>query len=698
MFPARRPALLGLVLIGFAPIAGAIAPSAASPSCSPASALAAHDSLPLAFEPNVGQFDETVSFLARGSGYTLWLTPREAVLGLVEPGTAAPARARTVRMQLVGASGTPSLQAEDRRAGVVNHFSGHDPGRWRTRVPTFGKVRYAAVYPGIDLVYYGQKRALEYDFVVAPGADPSAIALRFTGADSARVEADGSLALDVGGRDLRWKAPHAYQAIEGRRVTVASAYRLADDETTIGFSVAAYDRSVPLVIDPVLDYSTFLGGGDTDQGFAVAVDDQNHAYVTGMAASVDFPLADELQPAMAGANDAFVTKFNETGDGVVYSTYLGGTGREHGYGIAVGETREAYVTGRTDSNNFPTTAGAYDRSPNGGDDVFVVKLDPDGQLQYGTYVGAAGNDQGLAIAEEGGRAYVTGQTDSTSFPTTTNAYDTGYNGGTYDAFVFRLGPAGSVLGYSTYLGGIDSDYGYGIAVAGDEAVVTGRTFSANFPALAGFDMTYGGAGDAFVTRLTANGRNLVASTFLGGHIGDSGQGVALGDEGSVFVTGYTTSANDFPITAGAYDVTHNGLSDAFVVKLNGALLVQSYGTYVGGFANDNGYAIAVNAFGGALVTGSTTSTDFPMVNPIQSANAGSDDAFVFRLGKSGQGLNFSTYLGGAGIDYGNGIALDGCGLPYVVGIATSGFPTTPGAFDTTFGGGLSDAFLTKIVP
>ena len=690
-----RPVVMGLALMGLAPIAGAV-PSQVSPACSKASAVTAHESLPLAFEANAGQFDDTVRFLARGSGYALWLTPREAVLGLVAP--EAGERARMVRIQLVGANESASLHGEDRLAGVVNHFSGNDPARWRTRVPTFARVRFASVYPGIDLVYYGQKRALEYDFVVAPGSDPSVIALRFKGAESARVEEDGSLMLSVGGRDLRWKAPHVYQAIAGRRVTVAGTYHIAADNSTIGFSVPAYDHGVPLVIDPVLDYSTFLGGADTDQGFDVAVDDLNHAYVTGLTASIDFPLADEMQAAISGANDAFVTKFNETGDGIVYSTYLGGTGTEAGYGIALGDAREAYVTGRTDSNNFPTTAGAYDRSANGSNDVFVAKLDPDGQLVYGTYVGAAGSDQGMDIAEEGGRAYVTGFTDSTSFPTTTNAYSGSFNGGVEDAFVFRLGPAGGVLGYSTYLGGIDRDRGFGIALAGDEAVVTGQTFSANFPTRAGFDMTHNGNSDAFVTRLTANGRNLVASTFLGGFISDSGEDVALGDGGSVFVTGHTTSAFDFPTTAGAYDVTANGLSDAFVVKFNGALLVQNYGTYVGGFANDNGYGIAVNSFGGALVTGSTTSTDFPMVNPIQAANAGSDDAFVIRLGKSGEALNFSTYLGGTGIDYGNGIALDGCGLPYVAGIATSGFPTSVGAFQTTFGGGLSDAFLTKIVP
>ena len=696
---SKSRSAFGLVLIAFAPVAGATSPSRVPSTCFNASTAAAYEGLPLAFEPNAGQLDDAVRFVARGSGYTLWLTPREAVLGLLEPGAAGAAHARIVRMQLLGASGTPTLRGEDRRAGVVNHFRGDDPSRWRTQVPTFGRVRYESAYPGIDLVYYGQKRSLEYDFVVAPGSDPSAIALRFTGADSARVEADGSLALGVGERGLRWKAPYAYQTIDGRRVPVASAYRLAPDASTIGFTLGAYDRGAPLVIDPVLDYSTFLGGTNTDQGFDVAVDDLNHAYVTGLTASIDFPLADEVQVALSGPSDAFVTKLSETGDDVVYSTYLGGTGAEAAYGIALGDAREVYVTGRTDSSDFPTTAGAYDDSANGLNDVFVVKLGPDGRLRYGTFVGATGDDQGHDIAVEGGRAYVTGYTDSTAFPTTTDAYSENFNGGLHDAFVFRLGPAGGVLSYSTFLGGVDDDRGEGIALAGEEAVATGTTWSGNFPTLAGFDMTHGGFNDAYVTRLTANGRNLVASTFVGGGLGDTGEDVAVGAGGSIFVTGQTTSAFDFPTTAGAYDVTHNGLGDVFVVKLNGALSVRNYGTLVGGSANDVGLGIAVNAFGGAVVTGYTDSIDLPTVNPIQAANAGGAfDAFALRLGPLGEALNFSTYLGGTGLDSGSEIALDGCGLPYVVGLATSGFPTSPGAFDTSYGGGLSDAFVTKIVP
>jgi hypothetical protein len=689
------PSTLRTLVVSLTALAPIAAAASVSPTCSKPAAAAAYAKRPLAFEPNAGQLDDTVRYLARGRAYTLWLTPHGATLRLSGD---AP---RVVRMELVRSNDAAALRGEDRLTGVVNDFRGDDPARWRSRIPTFRKVRDASAYPGIDLVYYGHEGTLEYDFVVASAADPSVVALRFTGIDGARIEADGGLRLDVGGRELRWRAPESYQTIEGRHVAVASAYRLVPDSAgsaTVGFSVPAYDRGHPLVIDPLLDYSTFLGGAGTDQGYDVAVDDSNHAYVTGSTASVDFPLDDEIQAALKGSSDAFVTKLTAAGDDVVYSTYLGGRSDETGTGIAVGTGGVAYVTGFTSSNNFPTTPGALDVTYNGLADAFVVKLDSDGQLSYGTYVGTAGNDYAKDIAQNGGRAYVAGYTDSNTFPTTMNAFSPNYNGGPYDGFVFKLGTAGATLMYSTYLGGSDYDYAYGIALSGDEAVVTGQTWSLNFPTLAGFDNSHNGAADVFVTRLTANGQNLVASTFLGGDGNDSGEDVALGDAGNVFVTGWTDS-NNFPTSVGAYDRTQNGNIDAFVVKLDGALAVRDYGTYVGGSGLEQAWGIAVNTFGGVLVTGDTGSTNFPTVDPIQATHAGGVfDAFVFRLTPEGDALNFSTYLGSPGFDFGEEIALDGCGLPYVVGVAASGFPTTPGAFDTVYGGGLSDAFVAKITP
>lgn len=688
--PSTRLTLV--VSLALAPVA---AVAGASPTCSKPAGVAAYAKRPLAFEPNAGQLDASVRYLARGRAYTLWLTPRGAALRLSADAS------RLVHMELVRSNDAATLRGEDRLTGVVNDFRGDDPARWRTRIPTFGKVREASAYPGIDLVYYGREGTLEYDFVVAPAADPSVIALRFAGIDGARIEADGGLRLDADGRELRWRAPESYQTIEGRRVAVASAYRLVSDaagSATVAFSVPAYDRSHPLVIDPLLDYSTFLGGAGTDQGYDVAVDDSNHAYVTGSTASVDFPLDDEIQATLKGSGDAFVTKLTAAGDDVVYSTYLGGRSDETGTGIAVGAGGVAYITGFTSSNNFPTTPGALDVTYNGLTDAFVVKLDSDGQLSYGTYVGTAGNDYAKDIAQNGGRAYVAGYTDSNAFPTTMNAFSPNYNGGAYDGFVFKLGTAGATLLYSTYLGGSDYDYAYGIALSGDEAVVTGQTQSVNFPTLAGFDNSHNGAADVFVTRLTANGQNLVASTFLGGDGNDSGEDVALGDAGNVFVTGWTDS-NNFPTSVGAYDRTQNGNIDVFVVKLDGVLAVRDYGTYVGGSGLEQAWGIAVNTFGGVLVTGDTGSTNFPTVDPIQATHAGGVfDAFVFRLTPEGDALNFSTYLGSPGFDFGEEIALDGCGLPYVVGAAASGFPTTAGAFDTVYGGGLSDAFVAKVTP
>jgi hypothetical protein len=702
LFPPLAASSLASAGTGPAPL------RAAAPACTIAAETgSAHARLPLSFEANTGQYADDVRFLARGNGYALWLTPGEAVLSLAAPaqgaraGDAVPRQDHALRMQVVNANLEARTDGEERLPGVVNHYRGSDPARWRTGVPTFARVRYSSVYPGIDLVYYGREGRLEYDFEVGPGADPSLIALRFAGAGSLRLAEDGSLVLGIAGRELRWDAPALYQAVDGRHVPVAGSYRLLADASAgahaVGFTVASYDRTRPLVIDPVLAYSTFLGGTDDDHAFKVAVDESNHAYATGFTYSADFPVANAAQAVLAGSQDVFVTKMDKTGTALVYSTFLGGSAFEVGRGITLDGSRNAYLTGNTSSTDFPVTPGAYDTVHNGNNDVFVVKLDSAGQIVYGTYVGSDGNEQGEDIAVENGRAYVAGYTDDSSFPTTMGAYDTAYNGGAFDGFVFRLGPAGAVLSYSTFLGGSSYDYVYAITLSGDEAYVTGRTTSANFPVLAGYDMVYNNAGDAFVTHLAGGGGALVASTFLGGTGSDTAYDITLGAAGHAFVTGGTASAN-YPTTAGAYDVALAGASDVFVTKLNGALAALTYSTYIGGDGNESGRGIAANAFAGALVAGITDSVNFPTVNPTQAAfGGGALDAFALRVTPTGDGINFSTYLGGPGYDLGYDLALDGCGQAYVVGKAGDGFPTTTGAFDTSWNG-QGDGYVVKIQP
>ncbi|MBI2829078.1 MAG: SBBP repeat-containing protein, partial [Acidobacteria bacterium] len=464
---------------------------------------------------------------------------------------------------------------------------------------SYARVRYESVYPGVDLVYYGNQRQLEYDFVVAPGADPGAIKLAFEGARSIERDASGNLILRTAGGDLRMHKPVVYQEVGGVKRLIPGRYVVASKQQ-VGFHVAAYDRSKPLVIDPVLVYSTFLGGSGNDFGFRIAVDSAGNAYVTGGTDSTNFPgpggiAAPKLGSSAKGAGgDVFVTKLNPAGTALVYSTYLGGSGNDGGIGIAVDSAGNAYVTGTTNSADFPTTLGAFDVTFNGVQDVFVTKLNPAGSaLVYSTYLGGSGFERPNGIAvDSAGNAYVMGRTTSTistnpllNFPTTAGAFQTIAPGGDafnpQDVFVTKLNPAGSALVYSTFLGGNRNDEGVGMAVdSAGNAYVTGFTTSTNFPTTAGaFAGTLGGPQDAFVTKLDAAGSDLVYSTYLGGSGGSLGIGIAVDSAGNAYVTGQAFS--NFPTTASAFQATQPTCTplppplsflscsvDAFVAKID----------------------------------------------------------------------------------------------------------------------------------
>ena len=457
-------------------------------------AIDLYGKLPLSFEPNQGQTDPQVKFLSRGPGYSLFLTSTEAVLALRKPdhqGDAKPPRslkiarpavkaahqaeASALRVTLVGANGKARSEGIAPVAGRSNYLIGNDPKKWRTDVPNYGKIAYRNVYPGIDLIYYGtDQRQLEYDFIVAPGADPKAIGLRFSGAKGLRINDKGDLVIAVGGGEVIHHAPAIYQESGGKRQPVAGkiAFRGRD---LIGFDVASWDRDRPLLIDPVVVYSTFLGGSGPDAGSAIAVDASGDAYVTGYTESLNFPVtAGAFQTTQPGVDNAFVTKLNPSGTALVYSTYLGGNHYDVGNGIAVDASGDAYVTGYTGSANFPTTAGAFqttNNAANGSPNGFVAKLNPaasgTASLVYSTYLGgsatrAGDGDSGQGIAvDASGDAYVTGYTYSTNFPTTAGAFQTTLRGGS-NAFVAKLNPAASgtpSLLYSTYLGGSRLDGG-----------------------------------------------------------------------------------------------------------------------------------------------------------------------------------------------------------------------------------------------
>jgi streptogramin lyase len=670
----------------------------------------------LSFEANQGQTDPQVRFLSHGDGYALFLTPTQAVLSLSKPAAPsagreappAPAEGMALFMQLVRANRSAVVAGEGPSPGTSNYFLDSDPSQWHTAIPNYSRVVYHGVYPGIDLLYYGNQRQLEYDFTIAPGADPAAITLAFQGADNVSLDDQGDLVLHTSGGDVVEQAPVLYQDAGGGRRNIAGRYVFKGPDQ-VGFAVGAYDRSRPLTIDPILGYSTYLGGTSGEDGYGIAVDESGNAYVTGGTGSTDFPTtAGAFQTSLRGSRNAFVTKLNASGTALLYSTYLGGTGGDYGWGIAVDGSGNAYVAGTTSSTNFPTTPGAFQTSSRGSFDAFVTKLNASGTgLLYSTYIGGAGADGGTGVAvDRSGNAYLTGYTESTNFPTTPGAFQTALRGYT-NAFVTKLNVGGTGLVYSTYLGGTGrlGDVGYGIAVDGSgNAYVTGRTYSANFPTTAGAfqTMIHGAVNDnAFVTKLNAGGTALLYSTYLGGSgsnvYGDEGYGIAVDGSGNAYVTGYTYSTN-FPTTAGAFQTTNhaaNGNVNAFVTKLNVAGTGLVYSTYLGGSRGDDARGIAVDGSGNAYVTGESASTNFPTTaDAFQTSLRGSSNAFVTKLNAAGTGLVYSTYLGGSSQDIGSAIAVDVSGDAYVTGYSSStNFPTTVGAFQTVNRG--INAFVAK---
>jgi hypothetical protein len=699
--------------------------------------------LPLSFEANLGQTDPQVDFLARGPGYTVFLTPSQMVLSLSRKsehsrrsqhpgktlGSAVPRqlkderqRSAVLRMMLEGANRRAKVSTMKPLPGKVHYLLGNDPTRWRTEIPTYSKATYQDVYPNIDLVYYGNQQQLEYDFIVYPGSSPDAIRLRFEGADRMEVDGQGDLLLHTSVGVVRKSKPRIYQTLDGRQQQISGRYVL-QPPSLVGFEIDQYDLSQPLVIDPTLVYSTYLGGSADDYALEIGVDASGSAYVTGFTRSVDFPTSPgAFDATVNGATeDVFVTKLDPAGAALVYSTYLGGTATDIGTGIAVDSAGSAYVTGSTFSADFPSTPGAFDTSLNSvcapecvGLDAFVVKLNATGSaLLYSSYLGGSHNDFGDGIAvDAGGNAYLTGATSSADFPTTPVAFDTSFNS-YIDAFVTKFNVGGSSLVYSTYLGGEPADpippeavgaFGFSIAVdAAGNAYVTGPTDSPNFPTTAGaFDTSFNGAVDTFVTKLDAAGASLAYSTYLGGSSEDYAQAIAVDSAGSAYVTGYTSA--EFPTTQGAFATTLRGSYDAFVAKIHsdGTLL---YSTYLGGLEVDLGFGIAVDASGNAYVTGQTRSPDFPTTpgafdGNFNDADAFAGDAFVTKFNAAGSAILYSTYVGGTNSDFGEGIAVDAAGSVYITGhTLSSDFPTTPNAYDRTFNGtstGTIDAFVLKI--
>ena len=668
--------LLGLVLatapVTITPLLDrADAPVAAAPRAS--DVLAA---LPLSFEP-VGDG----GFVSRGPGYSLALTAAEAVVGV---------RGGTFRLRPAGPTADPAarLVPGEPLAGTVTRLTGDDPTRWSAGLSTFARVEVRQVWPGVDMVWHGEQRRLEHDMVVAPGVDPAVVALDVEGARSLDLGPGGDLILDLGATPARLARPVVYQDVPGGRREVEGEFNLLGP-SRIGFRLGAYAAGLPLVIAPTLVTSTVLGGLGSDSGYAVAVDPQGNTYVTGSTESADFPTSAPLQTALTNTgggptSDVFVSKLSPDGSRLVWSTYLGGRGRDTGYAVAVGADGAVYVGGVTESSDFPQARPSQTAYGGGASDAFMAKIAANGVgVEWSTFLGGTQTDRARGVAvDAAGNAYLTGSTNSADFPAV-NAQQPGPFGADLDAFLAKVPSAGGGLAFATRRGGGNDDHGLAVAVDGQgSAFVTGDTLSPGFQTVRPLPPSSGGSAGgvagsfaaAFVAKYNPAGSALVYSTFLGGGDIDQGTAIAVDASGAAYVAGNTSSPN-FP-TVGPLQAAKANEPDAFVAKVDppGAALV--YSTYFGGSGADGANAIAVDRAGAAHVVGTTGSSNWPTAKAVQGAKGGGDDAFVLKLDSTGRGPLYSSYLGGREGEAGMGVAVDGQGVLHVLGLTGSAdFPS-----------------------
>jgi hypothetical protein len=753
-----------------------IASTHTAPSMQPATALSAaqkqdmtraYGALPLGFEANQGQTAPAVRYLAHGQGYQLFLTNQEAVLTLRRASAAGTQsaksgsllaarmhRARNVatktsvlRMRFEGANPQTEIVGTHPLPGKTNYFIGDDPKKWHTDIPSYEAVRYRGIYPGVDLLFYGREQRLEYDFIVAPGADPNVIALNLAGARKLQIDSRGDVVMNVAGGKVALQKPVIYQEVNGRRREIAGNYSIASDRQ-IRFTVAGYDHTQPLTIDPILNYSTYLGGTTDDLAFGLALDAAGNAYLAGQTFSTDFPQMNSEPSApptdIALLGTAFVSELNPAGSALLYSTYLGGSGsagvggdRAQAIAVDTASPVNIYVTGQTFSQDFPVSTNPKIGQPgpagtSTGGSAFVTKLIPGNtgaaQLGYSSYLGGDTADDGTGIAvDSSGNAYVVGVTESTNFPTVNPLFaQTSPDG---NAFLAEINPSAATgpasLVFSTYLGGSGTgnpaltfpfaDYAFGVAFGGNnEVFIVGATTSTDFPVQGTQVKPCRSVASAFVSEINVATPAVTYSTCLGGTTQDLGEAIALGPNNLVYLTGQTFSS-DFPTVPVGQTIPATPTQGvAFVSVINATTGSLTYSTLLGGSNGDFGDAIAVDSSGNAYVTGFTGSADFPItqgayqtsqLNPVGTT-------FITQVNPAGANaqaqLVYSTYFGGskgvsanpAVADIGLGLAL-GSGNIYTAGQAgTSDFPTTPGAKQTTFtaAAGNSNAYVADLTP
>ncbi len=708
-------------------VAGKLSTATAQPTKN--TALQAMKNQSLTFIENKGQWNPEARYLARTNGANVWITNTSIVydfyrLEHCETNDALPKSPRldepfsyrnphpeldttsrrlehVVKMSFVGVSPEARAAANNKQAGYFNYFIGNDQTAWATEVPLYSETRIENLYPGVSARLYEENGSVRYDLIADAGADVHQIVLAFEGAESARVNPNGDLALQTSLGEVTHGKLFVYQLKNGKRKQIDCRFVMKEAHH-VSFALGEYDRSLPLVIDPLI-YTTFLGGSIDDHADGIAVDGTGAAYICGYTVSTNYPTTVGAYKPIYGTDyEGFITKVNPMGV-VAYSTFIGGSSTDWPNAITVDVSGAAYVTGYTGSSNFPTTAGAFQNTYSGMQDIFITKLNATGSaLTYSTYLGVSGTEDARSIAADTfGAVYVTGYTTSPLFPTTAGAIQSVY-GGFYDCFVTKLSPSGSSLIYSTLLGGISAEIATNITVdASNAAYITGQTRSVNFPTTPGvFQKAFtniGDSSDCFVAKINPSGTALLYSTFLGGSAQDISEGIAVDASGAAYIVGTTTSKN-FPTTSGASAKTIGGYQDVFVTKINAIGSELVYSTFLGGSFPENARDIKVDASGAAYIVGNTDSKDFPTTQgALQPSSGGMQDAFIAKLNPAGTALDYATFLGGSEFDDALSLAVEPFGsAAYITGYTISGnFPSLSSTVRTT-ANGRYDSYITKL--
>ncbi len=626
--------------------------------------------LPLHFEPNLGQVRPAARYFARAGNYRVFITDTETILETND------SKHSTVRMKISGATPGARLEPLEKLPGVSNYFLGNDPAKWRTNVPQYAGLKRHDVYPGIDMIFYGNEGQLEYDCIVKPGADPSRIRLTYEGVDRLRLDSNGDLLLAAGGYGLRQKKPGVYQQdASGQRQEVQGAYQLAASATEVRFLVGDYDRTRSLVVDPAVVYIAYPRGSTGGaNAFGIAADGAGNAYITGQTTSTDFPTVSPAQPNNAGGQDAFIAKLNAAGTALVYSTYLGGSNSDYGQAIAVDNSGNAYVAGVTLSGDFPIKSAAQAAKP-GGTDGFVTKLDANGAIVFSTYLGGSSSDFATAIAVDGSaNVYIAGSSSSTDFPVV-NALQPTLRG-LVNPFIVKLNPSGSSFVFSTHLGGPGISMATGLALGLDGGIWIAGSAGPLFPTVNPVQQSYGGGdSDAFIAKLDSSASSLLFSTFLGGERTDLATGITVDRFGNVLVAGKTFSSY-FP-TASPLQANLDDVGNGFVAKFSPNPPALLYSTYFSGGSMGT-LSIAVDNAGNSTLAGQFLTlggfTRFPTLYslPAQPTNI----AFAAQISADGTTLLYSTFIGDRTPPSGvpaltspNALAVDNAGNAYLAGSA-----------------------------